>query len=378
MSKFTKRAVSPFRCDVVGSFLRPQELKDARANFAAGKITREQLTEVEDRCIIDLIKKEEQVGLTAITDGEFRRSWWHLDFMWGFNGVEKAVCSHPVKFQGEDIRPETARVVGKIDGNNHPFVEHYKFVKSHISQGFQAKQTMPAPAQTFIELQSNENLEYILKYYPSLEAFIPELIKAYKQVINDLYKAGCRIVQFDDCMWGGLIDWHAHPEHIPPNVRGLDLDQAKQNFLNLNNAVIAGLPHDLVVQTHVCRGNYHSTWMNAGGYDFVADPLFSKENVSAFFLEYDNDSSGGFEPLAKVAKGKVVVLGLITSKSGELEDKQAIINRIHEAAKYVPLDNLCLSPQCGFASTEEGNILTEEQQWNKLRLIKEISEQVWA
>lgn len=237
---------------------------------------------------------------------------------------------------------------------------------------------MPAPAQTFIELQSNENLEYILKYYQSLEAFIPELIKAYKQVINDLYKAGCRIVQFDDCMWGGLIDWHAHPEHIPPNVKGLDLDQAKQNFLNLNNAVIAGLPQDLVIQTHVCRGNYHSTWMKAGGYDFVADPLFSKENVSAFFLEYDNDRSGGFEPLAKVAKDKVVVLGLITSKSGELEDKQAIINRIHEAAKYVPLDNLCLSPQCGFASTEEGNILTEEQQWNKLRLIKEISEQVWA
>lgn len=378
MSKFTKRTVSPFRNDVVGSFLRPQELKEARANFAAGKITQEQLTQVEDRCIIDLIKKEEQVGLHAITDGEFRRSWWHLDFMWGFNGVEKAITAHPVKFHDEDVRPETARLCGKINGNNHPFVEHFKFVKSHISPGFQAKQTIPAPAQSFIEIQSGDNLEYLKKFYPSVEAFIPDFIAAYQQVIRDLYAAGCRIVQFDDCMWGGLIDWHAHPEHIPPFVKGIDLEKAKQNFLSLNNAVIQGLPNDLVIQTHVCRGNYHSTWMNSGGYDFVADPLFTSENVSAFFLEYDNDRSGGFEPLAKVPKGKVVVLGLITSKSGELEDKQTIIKRIHEAAKYVPLDNLCLSPQCGFASTEEGNILTEEQQWNKLKLIKEITEEVWA
>lgn len=379
MSKFTKRTVSPFRCDVVGSFLRPQELKDARAKYAEGKITREELTQVEDRCIIDLIKKEEQVGLTAITDGEFRRSWWHLDFIWGLNGLEKAQSAEGYTFHDEITRAETARVCGKINGNNHPFVEHFKFVKSHISPGHQAKQTIPSPAQAFVELQRPENAEAIKKYYQSQEALISDFVTAYQQVIRDLYAAGCRIVQFDDCTWGALVDWHSHPENIPVyGMKGAALDQAKENFVNINNAVIQGLPEDLVIQTHVCRGNYHSTWANSGGYDYVADPLFTKENVRAFFLEYDNDRSGGFEPLAKVPKGKCVVLGLITSKSGELEDKQTIINRIHEAAKYVPLDNLCLSPQCGFASTEEGNILTEEQQWNKLKLIKEISEQVWG
>lgn len=376
MSNFAKRTVSPFRFDVVGSFLRPEELKEARSKFSEGKITQEELTQVEDRCIIDLIKKEEKAGLTAITDGEFRRSWWHLDFMWGFNGVEKAACAHGYKFHDEEIRPETARIVGKINGHNHPFVEHFKFVKSHLSSGSQAKQCMPAPSQTFIEQSTPENQEYLKKVYPDTESFIADLVLAYKQVINDLYAAGCRIVQFDDCIWGGLIDWHEHPEHIPPNVQ-INLEEAKQNFLKINNAVYTGLPSDLVIQTHICRGNYHSTWMNCGGYEYVSDPLFTKENVSAFFLEYDNDRSGGFEPLAKVPKGKVVVLGLVTSKSGQLEDKQTVINRIHEAAKYVPLENLCLSPQCGFASTEEGNILTEEQQWNKLKLIREIAEQVW-
>ena len=379
MSKFTQRTVSPFRFDVVGSFLRPQELKDARAKFAAGNLTQEQLTEVEDRCIIDLIKKEEGAGLKAITDGEFRRSWWHLDFIWGFNGVEKATSNEGYKFHDEVTRPETARVCGPINGHNHPFVEHFKFVQSHISEGFQAKQTMPAPCQAFVELQRPENLESFQKFYPAVENFIPDFVAAYQRVIRDLYEAGCRIVQFDDCTWGGLADWHAHPENIPSyGMKGEALDKAKEHFVELNNLVIKGLPEDLVIQTHVCRGNYHSTWSNSGGYDYVADPLFTQENVKAYFLEYDTDRAGGFEPLAKIPEGKCVVLGLVTSKSGDLEDKQTIINRINEAAKFVPLDNLCLSPQCGFASTEEGNILTEEQQWNKIKLIKEIAEQVWA
>lgn len=379
MSKFTQRTVSPFRFDVVGSFLRPQELKEARSQYASGKITREQLTAVEDKCIIDLIQKEEKAGLHAITDGEFRRSWWHLDFIWGFNGVEKCQAAEGYTFHDEVTRAETARICGKLDGHNHPFVQHFKFVQSHISKGFQAKQTMPAPCQAFLEFQRPENLEYLKKFYPSAEALIPDFIAAYQQVIRDLYDAGCRIVQFDDCTWGALADWHIHPEHVPSyGIKGPALDEAKQNFVKLNNAVINGLPDDLVIQTHVCRGNYHSTWANAGGYDYVADPLFTSENVRAFFLEYDNDRSGTFEPLAKVPKGKCVVLGLVTSKTGQLEDKQTVINRIHEAAKYVPLDNLCLSPQCGFASTEEGNILTEEQQWNKIKLIREVAEQVWA
>lgn len=374
----TKRTTSPFRFDVVGSFLRPANLKDARNQFAAGKISAADLKQVEDAAIIDLVKKEEAAGLQSITDGEFRRSWWHLDFFWGLNGVEKEALNQGYVFNDEETRAETARLSGKISGENHPFVEHFKFLRAHLADPKTAKQTIPAPAQFIAELYRPENIEATHKYYATEDELVADIAKAYKQVAQDLYDAGLRVLQLDDCTWGMLAGFHAGAKNGTGKISQDEIDQNKALYVKVNNAFIEGLPADLIVNTHDCRGNYHSTWASAGGYDSVADPLFTEEKVHAFFLEYDNDRSGGFEPLAKVHEDQLVVLGLITSKTGELEDKQTIIDRIHEAAKFVPLDRLCLSTQCGFASTEEGNVLTEDQQWAKIQLVKDVAAEVWG
>ena len=377
MTEFTARTTSPFRFDIVGSFLRPQELKDARAKYAKGEISKPELTEVENHCIEDLIKKEEAAGLKAVTDGEFRRSWWHLDFFWGLGGVKKAILKEGYRFADEETRPETAQLTGKVTGENHPFVEYFKFVRDHVSPETQVKQTIPAPAQFLEEFLRPENQANAKKFYPKLDELDHDVAAAYHQVIEDLYAAGCRTLQLDDCTWGISVNNFANLKKKDPNADTSQLKALQERFLKVNNEAIADLPADLTINTHVCRGNYHSTWAAAGGYGPVADTLLAHENVKAFYLEYDSDRAGGFEPLAAVPDDKYVVLGLVTSKSGELEDKQAIIDRINEAAKYHPLDHLCLSPQCGFASTEEGNILTEEQQWAKIKLIKEIAEEVW-
>lgn len=378
MTEFTTRTTSPFRYDIVGSFLRPQELKEARAKFANGEITQADLTAVEDKAIINLIKQEEAAGLKAVTDGEFRRSWWHLDFFWGLNGVKKATLKEGYKFADEETRPETAQITGKISGENHPFVEHFKFTQAHTSDGVQVKQTIPAPAQFLEEFLRPENQANAKEFYPNQEDLDHDVAAAYHQVIEDLYAAGCRTLQLDDCTWGISVNAFANLKKKDPNADVSQLEALQKRFLKVNNEAIANLPADLTINTHVCRGNYHSTWAAAGGYGSVADTLFAKENVNAFYLEYDSERAGGFEPLSKVPDDKYVVLGLITSKSGELEDKAAIIKRIHEAAQFHPLDKLCLSPQCGFASTEEGNILTEEQQWKKVALVKEITTEVWG
>lgn len=378
MTEFTTRTTSPFRYDIVGSFLRPQELKEARAKFANGEITQADLTAVEDKAIINLIKQEEAAGLKAVTDGEFRRSWWHLDFFWGLNGVKKATLKEGYKFADEETRPETAQITGKISGENHPFVEHFKFTQAHTSDSVQVKQTIPAPAQFLEEFLRPENQANAKEFYPNQEDLDHDVAAAYHQVIEDLYAAGCRTLQLDDCTWGISVNAFANLKKKDPNADVSQLEALQKRFLKVNNEAIANLPADLTINTHVCRGNYHSTWAAAGGYGPVADTLFVKENVNAFYLEYDSERAGGFEPLSKVPDDKYVVLGLITSKSGELEDKAAIIKRIHEAAQFHPLDKLCLSPQCGFASTEEGNILTEEQQWKKVTLVKEIATEVWG
>ena len=378
MTEFTTRTTSPFRYDIVGSFLRPQELKEARAKFANGEITQADLTAVEDKAIINLIKQEEAAGLKAVTDGEFRRSWWHLDFFWGLNGVKKATLKEGYKFADEETRPETAQITGKISGENHPFVEHFKFTQAHTSDGVQVKQTIPAPAQFLEEFLRPENQANAKEFYPNQEDLDHDVAAAYHQVIEDLYAAGCRTLQLDDCTWGISVNAFANLKKKDPNADVSQLEALQKRFLKVNNEAIANLPADLTINTHVCRGNYHSTWAAVGGYGPVADTLFAKENVNAFYLEYDSERAGGFEPLSKVPDDKYVVLGLITSKSGELEDKAAIIKRIHEAAQFHPLDKLCLSPQCGFASTEEGNILTEEQQWKKVALVKEIATEVWG
>ncbi|OZG60287.1 5-methyltetrahydropteroyltriglutamate-- homocyste ine methyltransferase [Bifidobacterium lemurum] len=369
---------APFRADVVGSYLRPAELKDARVDFEAGRIDAAALKEVEDRAIADLVAKQKAAGLKVITDGEFRRSYWHLDFMWGLQGVERRSALQGYMFHDEETRADTAVVTGRIGGENHPFVEHFKFVKALEDDGQVARQTIPAPIQLYSEItldRAEGQVESLRAVYPDDEALKADVAAAYRQVLADLYAAGCRNVQFDDCTWGIYCDTDFVAK---TGMSAVDIEQVSRLGVELNNAAIAGSPEDLVVTTHVCRGNYHSTYAFEGGYDPIAPYLFADENVTAFYLEFDDARSGGFEPLRHVADDKTVVLGLVTSKKPELEDADVIKERIAEAARYVPLERLCLSTQCGFASTEEGNKLTEEQQWAKIALVRSVAAEVWS
>lgn len=365
----------PFRYDYVGSFLRPENLKRARRQFDEGAITYAQLKEVEDQAITDLIQKVKSLGYHVITDGEFRRATWHLDFMWGLDGVGHVKTKTGLPFHGEAAMIDDTYLVGKIGlSKEHPFVEHFRFVKQFEDENTVAKQTIPAPAQVLAQFTMPFNREMTEKYYDNDAELINDLVAAYKKVIDDLYEAGCRNVQLDDCTWGMLADKTA-PMAYGTTVEGLQ--EIQQTYKEINNRVIDNAPEGVTVTTHVCRGNFHSTYASSGAYDAVADVLLGEENAVGYYLEFDDERSGGFAPLAKVSGDKKVVLGLVTTKSSVLESKKAIIDRIHEAAKYVPLDRLYLSPQCGFASCEIGNKLTEEQQWAKLRLVKEIAEEVW-
>ncbi|MGN1329149.1 MAG: 5-methyltetrahydropteroyltriglutamate--homocysteine S-methyltransferase [Eubacterium sp.] len=365
---------TPFRYDYVGSFLRPTALKEARADYEAGKISKETLTEVENAAITDLIKKQKKAGYHVITDGEFRRATWHLDFMWAFEGVEHKKTQTGVPFHDEVAMIDDTYLIDKISINHHPFVEHFKFVKQFEDKDTVAKQTIPAPDQFLQQMLFSNNIEQTNKIYPDRKELIEDIAKGYKKVIDELYQAGCRNIQFDDCAIA-LCANPAAAEYMQTDEAGLKA--MEKELLIVNNLVIDGKPDDLVINTHVCRGNYHSTYAGEGAYDTVAKTLFVEENVNAYYLEFDDERSGGFESLKLVPKNKKVVLGLITTKSPVLENKQTIIDRIYEAAKYIPLDNLCLSPQCGFASCEIGNKLTEEEQWAKLALVKEIAEEVW-
>ena len=366
---------APFRYDYVGSFLRPDIIKNARADFENGKITAYELREIENTEIKKLIEKQKVAGYHVITDGEFRRSYWHLDFMWGLNGIEKRELDHGYFFHDEETTHGSLAITGKISGENHPFVKDFSYVKQFEDNNTIAKQTIPAPSQLMAELFREDNAVNTRAFYPDEEELISDISKAYQTVINDLYNAGCRNIQFDDCTWGMFCDkkyWEFR-QHA-----AISLTTLAEKYLRLNNLALLGRPDDLTVTTHVCRGNYHSTWASSGGYEPIGRYLFSRENVDAFYLEFDDERSGGFEPLRYIAEGKKVVLGLITSKHPDLEDKKHIIARIYEASKYVPIENLYLSPQCGFASCEIGNKLTEDEQWAKLALVKDIAEEVWG
>ena len=367
---------TPYRYDVVGSFLRPEKLKQARKDYEAKKISKEELTKVEDACITDLIQKEKAAGLHVITDGEFRRATWHLDFMWGFDGVSHTPTKTGLPFHGEAAMIDDTYITGKVGVNGtHPFVEHFKFVKQFEDENTIAKQTIPAPAQFLEQMILPFALENTKKYYEDTEELVQDIANGYKVVIQQLYDAGCRCIQFDDCSWGMLVDEKA-PLFFQTDQEGLL--KVQELFLRINNLAMEDKPEDLTINTHVCRGNFHSTYASSGAYDAVAKALFAKENVHAYFLEFDDARSGGFEPLKEVTPDKKVVLGLVTTKSAKLEDKETVIARIKEASQYVPLENLCLSPQCGFASCEIGNKLTEDEQWAKVKLVKEIAEEIWG
>lgn len=367
---------TPFRYDFVGSFLRPEKLKKARRQFNEGKIDAAALKKVEDEAVTELVSKIKELGYHVITDGEFRRATWHLDFMWGFDGIGHTPTKTGLPFHGEAAMVDDTYIVGKIGlTGEHPFVDHFRFVKALEDENTVAKQTIPSPAQFLAQFTMPFNRGCTEKHYPNEQELVNDIVAAYGKVIDDLYAAGCRNLQLDDCTWGMFADKIGHTLYGTTREGIVEFQKAHKD---INNKVIANAPKDMIINTHVCRGNFHSTYASEGAYDSVADILFGEENVNAYFLEFDDERSGGFAPLAKVSGEKKVVLGLITTKSPVLEDKQLVIDRIHDAAKYIPLERLYLSPQCGFASCEIGNKLTEEEQWAKLRLVKEVAEEVWG
>ncbi len=365
----------PGRHDFVGSFLRPAALKEAKAKYQAGNLSEEEFNKVVDEEVRKVVLKQKELGFHIITDGEFRRSFWHLDFMWGLEGVAHENTGGGVNFNGELALLDDTYLVGKIKAKPHPFVEYYKFLKQFEDENTIAKYTIPAPAQTFQQMIVPANFASTRKFYPTNEELIHDIGVAYQDIIKQFYEAGCRNLQLDDCTWGAIVGDAAKQRY---QSLGLDLEEVKQQLLAVNNLALENKPADMVINSHICRGNYHSTFFSSGAYDSVADYVFAKENVNALFLEYDDERSGSFAPLSKISPDKKVVLGLITTKSPKLEDKEAIKKRIYEAAEYIPLERLCLSPQCGFASCEIGNKLTEEEQWAKLKLVKEIADEVWG
>ena len=365
------RTKPPFRADVVGSLLRTAPLKDARAKREKGEIDAAQLAQVEDREIEKIIKKQEEVGLKCATDGEFRRSWWHFDFYGMLDGVEIEELDHGIQFQGVQTRPRTPRITGKLGFSNHAMLDHFKFLKAHTR--VTAKMCIPSPATLHFRLEPDA---IKTKDYADRDAIFDDLAKTYKQAIRGFYDAGCRYLQFDDTAWAYLC---SQVEMDKARARGLDVDHLQDTYTRCINKALEAKPADMVITTHVCRGNFRSTFISSGGYEPVGESLLAKCNYDGYFLEYDGDRAGGFEPLRFLPKGnKVVVLGLVTSKFGALEKKDDVKRRIDEATKYVALDQLALSPQCGFASTEEGNVLADDEQWAKLRMIVELADEVWG
>jgi 5-methyltetrahydropteroyltriglutamate--homocysteine methyltransferase len=367
----TARTRPPFRADHVGSILRSAPIKDARARHEAGRLPDAELKAVEDREIEKIVKKQEEIGLQCATDGEYRRSWWHFDFFGMLEGVSIYELDHGIQFQGVQTKPRSIKVEGKIGFGKHPMIEHFKFLKAHTKAT--PKMCIPSPTVMHFRLEPGAVAK---SAYPHRDAIFDDLASAYQQAVRAFYDAGCRYLQFDDTAWAYLC---SQTELQKARDRGLDVDHLQDTYTRCINKALEAKPADMVITTHVCRGNFRSTFISSGGYEPVAANLLGKCNYDGYFLEYDTDRAGGFEPLRFLPKGnKIVVLGLVTSKSGTLEKKDAIKRRIDEATKFVALDQLALSPQCGFASTEEGNVLADEEQWAKLKMIVDLSKDVWG
>ena len=374
MSQNTK---APYRYDIVGSFLRTDAIKDAREAFAAGKIPAEDLKQAEDAGIRGLAAKEKKVGLHAITDGEYRRAFWHLDFLYGLSGVKNVKADHfSIAFKGHQPKSTTLEIVDKIDfPETHPFLAHFAFLKEIAdADGVVAKQCIPSPSMLHLICCVRAENYVPIPRYKNEDDLFRDIALAYQKAIRAFYAEGCRYLQLDDTSWGEFCSAEKREAYAK---RGLDVDRIAKKYVDMINLALEAKPDDMTITMHICRGNFRSTWFTSGGYEPVAKTLFGHCKVDGFFLEYDSDRAGGFEPLRYIQNQKVV-LGLVTSKDAKLEDKDAVIKRIHEAAKYVPLEQLAISPQCGFASTEEGNLLTDDDQWKKLKLVKEIAEEVWG
>ena len=370
-----QRTRPPFRADEVGSLLRPQRIKDARAKFEKGQITAADLRKAEDMEIEKVVHRQSSTGLKVATDGEFRRSWWHFDFLKNLTGCELFHPGEGIQFAGVQTRHDVVRVIGKLDfPADHPMLDHFKFLKRHAEIAHvTAKMTIPSPA--VLHFRGGRKL-ISKEVYPALDDFFVDLAKTYRKAVKAFYDAGCRYLQFDDTVWAYLC---SQDELRKARERGDNPEGLQEIYARIINYALADKPADMVITTHVCRGNFRSTWISSGGYEPVAETMLAGTNYDGYFLEYDSDRAGGFEPLRYLPKGnKVVVLGLVTSKTGALEKKDDIKRRLEEAAKFAPLEQLALSPQCGFASTEEGNILTEEEQWAKLRLAVEVANEVWG
>ena len=361
----------PFRADHVGSLLRPRELHEARAQNRAGKLSDAELKKIQDKDIREVVKLQESIGLASITDGEFRRDWWHIDFLHGFDGVELTQPQYlkGAEFKNTDEQPPFMVLSGKLRRTRPSMLDHFKFLKSIVTKGT-PKFTMPSPAM----LHARADRASIRKVYPDVEEFWADLTRCYREEIADLYKAGCRYLQIDDTTIAMMGD-----PKVQEQFRKLGDDPRKdsERYAQAINEATRDVPDDMTVCVHTCRGNFKSTWLASGSYDFVADIAFSHIDVDGFFLEYDTERAGGFEPLRFVPKDKKVVLGLVSSKVPQLESKDLLKRRIDEAAKYIPLERLCLSPQCGFSSTHHGNNLTVEQEVAKLKLVMDVAKDVW-
>jgi 5-methyltetrahydropteroyltriglutamate--homocysteine methyltransferase len=366
-----QRTKPPFRADHVGSFLRTAAIKDARTKRDKGEITAEQLKAVEDAEIKKIVAKQEECGLKLATDGEFRRSWWHFDFLTALDGVVMKQIESGIQFAGVQTKAERPDIVGRIGfSGSHPMIEHFKFLAANTR--VTPKMTIPSPTLLHFRFGRQSIAQSI---YPDLDQMFDDLGQAYAGVVKAFYAAGCRYLQFDDTIWAFLC---SEKERAQSRQRGDNPEELQGKYAKMINTALAAKPADMTITTHICRGNFRSTWISEGGYEPVAETLFGKLNYDGYFLEYDTDRAGGFEPLRFVPKGnKQIVLGLVSSKLGALESKDDLKRRIDEAAKFVAMEQLCLSPQCGFASTEEGNVLSEAEQWAKLRMIVELTNDVW-
>ncbi len=360
-----------FHADVVGSLLRPAALKIARQQFQRGEIDAAQLRAIEDEQIRHIVGKQQEIGLRVVTDGEFRRAWWHFDFLEGLDGVEGYDAEQGIQFNGVQTKARSIKVTGKLGFSSHPMLEDFRFLKS-VAGDAVPKMTIPSPSVLHFR---GGRKAIDSRIYPDLDRYFDDLAQTYRDAIRAFYDAGCRYLQLDDTVWAYLC---SDDQKRQIRERGEDPEQLARTYAEVLNKAVAGKPDDLTIGLHVCRGNFRSTWISEGGYEPVAEILFGQVNIDAFFLEYDNERSGGFEPLRFIKPGKQqVVLGLITTKTGELEDPALVKRRIQEATQFVDIKQLCLSTQCGFASTEEGNSLDEQQQWDKLRSVVNLAAEVW-